>query len=66
MDSRWVFVTYKATLFQSLPHQAYVQDMAKLSLVNIAPELLQDQEMSYQSKQKQRYDNKSLQQVAKI
>ncbi len=50
MDSSWDSATYRATLFQCLPHQAYIQDMAKLGLVDIALELLQ--EMSDHSKHK--------------
>ncbi len=62
IDSRWRWDsgTYKATL-QYLPHQEYVQDMAKLGLIDIAPELLQ--EMSDQSNHKQRYDTDAMQQV---
>jgi hypothetical protein len=33
MDSSWGLATYKATSLQCLPHQAYVQDMAKLGVV---------------------------------
>jgi hypothetical protein len=47
MDSSWDLVTYRASPRQCLPHQAYIQDMAKLGVVDIAPELLQ--EMSDQS-----------------
>jgi hypothetical protein len=50
MDSSWDLTTYKTTPLQCLPHQAYVQDMAKLGIVDIAPELLQ--EMSDRSKHK--------------
>jgi hypothetical protein len=53
---------YRATPLQCLPHQAYVQDMAKLGLVDIAPELLQ--EMSDQSKQKQQFNTEAMQKVA--
>jgi hypothetical protein len=42
MDSRWDSVTYRATALQSLPHQAYIQNMAKLGMIDIIPELLQD------------------------
>jgi hypothetical protein len=40
IDSTWDLVNYRATPLQCLPHQAYVQDMAKLGMVDIAPELL--------------------------
>ncbi len=50
MDSSWDLATYRATPLQCLPHQAYIQDMAKLSIVDIALELLQ--KMSNQSKYK--------------
>ncbi len=62
MDSRWDLVTYRATPLQCLPHQVYVQDMAKLGLVDIAPELLQ--EMSDRSKHKQQYDMEAMQHPA--
>jgi hypothetical protein len=55
-------VTYRATFLQCLPHQSYVKDMAKLGLVDIAPELLQ--EMSVLSKHKQQYDTEAMQHVA--
>ncbi len=42
MDSSWNLATYRATPLQYLPHQAYIQDMAKLGIVNIATELLQE------------------------
>jgi hypothetical protein len=42
MDSRWDPVTYRATPRQCLFHQTYSQDMAKLGLVDSAPELLQE------------------------
>jgi hypothetical protein len=48
MDSSWGLATYRAAPLQCLPYQAYVQNMAKLGVVDIAPELLQ--EMSDQSK----------------
>jgi hypothetical protein len=60
-DYRWDSSTYKATPLQCLPHQAYVQDMAKLGLVDIALERLQ--EMSDQSNQKQQYDTDAMQWV---
>jgi hypothetical protein len=41
MDSSWDLATYRATPIQHLPHQAYIQDMAKLGIVDIALELLQ-------------------------
>ncbi len=62
MDSSWDSATYRATPLQCLPHQAYVQDMAKLGIVNIAPELLQ--EMSDQSKHKQQFNMEATQKVA--
>jgi hypothetical protein len=62
MDSRWDSVTYRATPPQCLPHQAYVQDMAKLCLVDIVPELVQ--EMSDRSKHKQQFDMEAMQHVA--
>jgi hypothetical protein len=40
MDSSWDLATYQATPPQYLPHQAYIQDMAKLGIVDIAPEIL--------------------------
>jgi hypothetical protein len=61
MDSRWDPVTYRATPLQCLPHQAYVQDMAKLGLVDIGPELLQ--EMSDRSKHKQQYKTEAMHHV---
>jgi hypothetical protein len=62
MDSSWNSATYRATPLQCLPHQAYVQDMTKLGIVDIAPELLQ--EMSYQSKHKQQFNMEAMQKVA--
>jgi hypothetical protein len=62
MDSSWDLVTYRATPLHCLPHQAYLQDRAKLSLVDIAPELLQ--EMSDHSKHKQQFDTEAMQKVA--
>ncbi len=62
MDSSWDLATYRATPFQFLPHQVYVQDTAKLGIVDIAPELLQ--EMSDQSKHKQQFDTEAMQKVA--
>jgi hypothetical protein len=44
MDSSWDLATYRATPLQSLPCQAYLQDMAKLGVVDIALELLQKNE----------------------
>jgi hypothetical protein len=61
MDSSWDLVTYRATPLQYLPHQAYVQDMAKLGMVDIAPELLQ--EMSDHSKHKQQFNTVAMQKV---
>ncbi len=51
MDSSWDPVMYRATALQCLPHHAYVKDMTKLDVVDIALELLQ--EMSDRSKHKQ-------------
>jgi hypothetical protein len=62
MDSSWDSATYGATPLQCLPHQAYIQDMAKLGIVNIAPELLQ--EMSDRSKHKQQFNMEAMQKVA--
>jgi hypothetical protein len=58
MDSSWALATYKATPLQCLPHQAYIQDMAKLGVVDIALELLQ--EMSDQSKHKQQFNTEAI------
>ncbi len=52
---------FKATSLQSLPHQAYVQDMEKLGLFEIAPELLQ--EMNERSTKK-KYEMDAMQRVA--
>jgi hypothetical protein len=62
MDSRWYSATYRATPLQCLPHQACVQDMAKLCIVDIVPELLQ--EMSDRSKHKQQFNMEAMQKVA--
>jgi hypothetical protein len=62
MDSQWDSVTYRATPLQCLPCHASVQDMAKLGLVNIAPELLQ--EMSDRSMHKQQFNMEAMQKVA--
>ncbi len=51
MDSSWDSTMYRATPLQCLPHQVYVQDTAKLGIVDIALELLQ--EISDQSKHMQ-------------
>jgi hypothetical protein len=56
MDSSCDLATYRATPLQCLSHQAYVQDMAKLGIVDIALELLQ--EMSDRSKHKQQSTQK--------
>jgi hypothetical protein len=53
---------YRATPLQCLPHQAYVQDTAKLGVVDIAPELLQ--EMSDRTKHKQQFYTEVMQKVA--
>jgi hypothetical protein len=62
MDSSWDLATYRATPLQCLPHQAYAQDMAKLGIMDIAPELLQ--EMSDQSKHRQQFIMEAMQKVA--
>jgi hypothetical protein len=61
MDSRWDLVTYRATPLQCLPHQAYLKDTAKLGLVDIVPELLQ--EMSDCSKHKHQFSTEAMQKV---
>ncbi len=55
-------VSRRATPLQCLPHQAHVQDMAKLGMVDIAPELLQ--KMSDPSKHKQQSNTDAMQKVA--
>jgi hypothetical protein len=62
MDSSCDLATYRATPLQCLPHQAYLQDMAKLGVVDIALELLQ--EMSDRSKHKQQFNAEAMQKVA--
>jgi hypothetical protein len=62
MDSSWDLATYRATSLRCLPHQAYLQDMAKLGVVDIALELLK--EMIYQSKHKQQFNTEAVQKVA--
>jgi hypothetical protein len=62
MDSSWDLAMYRATPLQFLPHQAYVQDMAKLGIVDIALELLR--EMSDRSKHKQQFNTEAMQKVA--
>jgi hypothetical protein len=42
MDSSWDSAMYRATPLQCLPHQAYIQYVAKLGVVDIAPKLLQE------------------------
>jgi hypothetical protein len=42
IDSSWNLATYSATPLQCLPHQAYIQDMAKLGIVDIDLDLLQE------------------------
>jgi hypothetical protein len=61
MDSSWDLATYRATPLWCLPHQAYKQDMAKLGVVDIPLELLQ--EMSDQSKHKQQFNMEAMQKV---
>jgi hypothetical protein len=58
IDSSWDLALYRATPLQCLPHQAYVQDMAMLGIVDIAPELLQ--EVSDQSKHKQQFNMEAM------
>jgi hypothetical protein len=53
---------YRATPLQCLPHQAYIWDMAKLGVVDIARELLR--EMSDWSKHKQQFNTEAMQKVA--
>ncbi len=62
IDSSWDLAMYRATPLQCLPHQAYLQDMSKLGIVDIALELLQ--EMSDQSKHKQQFNTEAMQKVA--
>jgi hypothetical protein len=62
MDSSWDLAMYRAALLPCVPHQAYVQDMAKLGIVDIAPELLQ--EMSDRPKHKQQSNMEAMQKVA--
>jgi hypothetical protein len=61
MDSSWDLATYRATPLQCLPHQAYVQDMAKLGIVDIAPELLR--EIRDQSQHKHQFYMEAMQKV---
>ncbi len=61
MDSSWDLAMYRATPLQRCPHQAYIQGMAKLGVVDIAPELLQ--EMSDRSKRKQQFNTEAIQKV---
>ncbi len=42
LNAKWDASTFTETSLQSLPHQAYFQDMEKLGLLEIAPELLQE------------------------
>ncbi len=58
INSSWDLIVYRATPLQYLPHQAYVQDMAKLGMVDIAMELLQ--EMSDHSKHKQQLNTEAM------
>jgi hypothetical protein len=62
MDSSWDSATYRATPLQCLPHQTYLQGMAKLGIVDIALELLH--EMSDQSKHRQKFNTEAMQKVA--
>jgi hypothetical protein len=62
MDSSWDLAMYRATPLWCLPHQAYLQDMAKLGVVDIAPKLLQD--MSDQSKHQKQFNMEGMQKVA--
>jgi hypothetical protein len=61
MDSSWDSATYRATPLQCL-HQTYLQDMAKLGIVDIAPEVLR--EMSDQSTHRQQFNMEAMQKVA--
>ena len=61
LDAKWDAGTFTATSLQSLPHQAYFQDMEKLGLLEIAPELLQ--EMNERSTKK-KYETDAMQRVA--
>jgi hypothetical protein len=62
MDSSWDLATYRTTPLQCLLHQAYVQDMAKLGIVENAPELFQ--EISDPSKHKQQFNTEAMQKLA--
>ncbi len=62
MDSRWDSAMYRATPLQRLSPQTYLQDMAKLGVVDIALELLH--EMSDQSKHKKQFNMEAMQKVA--
>ncbi len=61
LNAKWNSELFTATSLQSLPHQAYVQDMEKLGLIDIAPELLQ--EMNERSSKK-KYEMDAVQRVA--
>ncbi len=37
IDSSWDLAMYRATPLQCLPRQAYIQDMAKMGIVDISP-----------------------------
>jgi hypothetical protein len=62
IDSSWDLSMYRATPCQCLPHQAYIHDMAKLGIVDIALELLQ--EMSDRSRHKQNFNMEAMQKKA--
>jgi hypothetical protein len=62
IDSSRDSARYRATPLQCLPHQVYVQDLAKLGVLDIAPELLQ--ETSDQSKHKQQFNMEAMHKVA--
>jgi hypothetical protein len=62
IDSSWDLATYRVTPLQCLPHQTYLQDMAKLGVVDIALELLR--EMSDQSMHRQQFNIGAMQKVA--
>ncbi len=61
MDSSWDLARYRVTPLQCLPHQVYIKDTAKLGIVDIGPELLQ--QMSDQSKHKQQFNMEAMQKV---
>jgi hypothetical protein len=62
IDSSWDLATYRATPLQCLPHQTNLQDMAKLGIVDVAPELLR--EMSDRSKHRRQFNMEAMQKFA--